>query len=345
MRSGRRLPARLSASVFPVSLALLLAAAAATTAFANDSAAELAVGGLVFKQTADIALESEELTISPDMVTVRYQFVNRTNGPVTLTVGFPFPDIDLSDDSNYAIPNNDSANFLGFETKVDGKPVAFTMRQTAHLGDKDVSAALKKLDVPLLPLGPQQARLTELPKPVRDRLIDEGLLLTNGTNDRGQDLYIGGWTVKTAAVRQQTFPPQAKVVVEHRYRTSLGLSFDTILRKGLRQSAGLAAEVKRYRADYCVNDAFLTGLDRMAGGREANAAKIGERRIAYVLKTGANWAGPIKEFRLVVDKQKADRLVSFCADNIRPISDSAVEFVAKDFVPSRDLKILIVGRF
>lgn len=328
-----------------LALALALAPLAASPAAANDSAAELSIGGLAFTRTADVSLESENLSITPEHVVVRYRFLNTTDKPVTLTIGFPFPDIDLAEGDNYAIPVNEAENFLGFQTKVDGKPIDFTMHQTAHLGDKDISAALRKTGVPLLPLGPQQPRLSELPTSTRDALIDQGLLLKNGTNDRGEQLYIGGWTVKTAAVRKQTFPPQTPITVEHRYRTSLGVSFDTILRKGLRDKPGLAAEVWRYRTEYCVTDAFLARLDKLAGNAEGNVTKIEERRISYVLKTGANWAGPIKDFRMIVDTRKPDLLVSFCADDIKPITKSAVEVRAKDFTPSRDVKILIVGRF
>jgi len=328
-----------------IALVLALAPLAGSPVRANDSAAELSVGGLVFTRSPDVSLESEELTITPDRVVVRYRFVNTTPKPVTLTVGFPFPDIDLSDGDNFAIPVGDSQNFLAFQTRIDGKPIYFTIHQTAHLGDKDISAALHKAGVPLLPIGPGQARLTELAQPIRDELMEQGLLLPMGTGDGGQPLYTGGWTVKTAAVRRQTFPPETPVAVEHRYRTSLGVSFDTVLRKGLRENKNLAAEVRRYRSDYCVTDDFLARLDELAGSDQANTGKIQERRIAYVLKTGANWAGPIKDFRMIVDRQKPDRLVSFCADNIKPITKSAVEVRAKDFVPSKDLKILIVGRF
>jgi hypothetical protein len=330
---------------FLICLVLIQPPLAGSRSLANDSAAELSVGGLVFTRTADVSLESEELTISPDLVVVRYRFLNQTTKPVTLTIAFPFPDIDLSEGDNYAIPANDPSNFLAFETKVDGKPISFTMHQTAHLGDKDISAALRKAGVPLLPIGPQQASLTELPQSTRNNLIDQGLLLQNGTDDRGRQLYTGAWTVKTSALRQQTFPPNSPVAVEHRYRTSLGVSFDTILRKGLRQNSGMAAEVQRYRKDYCITDSFLASLDKLSGSAEANTAKVQERRISYILKTGANWAGPIKDFRLVVDKQKPDRLVGFCADNIKSISQSAFEVRAKNFTPERDLKILIVGKF
>jgi hypothetical protein len=327
------------------SIAFLLSAGGNSLLLANDSSAELSVGGLVFTRSADISLESEELAITPDIVIVRYRFLNQTPKPVTLTVAFPVPDIDLSEGDNLAIPANDPANFLGFETKVDGKPINFTIHQTALLGSKDISTALRSAGVPLLPIGPQQTRLSDLPQATREKLIGQGLLLRNGTDDHGQQLYEAAWTVKTAAVRQQTFAPDRSVMVEHRYHTSLGMSFDTVLRKGLRQNKAMAAEVERYRKDYCVNDAFLASLDKLAGTGAANSAKLQERRISYVLKTGANWAGPIKDFRLTVDKQKADRLISFCADRIKAISPTVVEFTAKDFTPEKDLKILIVGRF
>jgi Domain of unknown function (DUF4424) len=327
---------------FIASVPVLLSAFAGS--LANDTSAELSVGGLVFTQNADVSLESENLSISQNVVAVRYRFLNQTPQPVTLTVAFPLPDIDLSEGESYAIPSNDPKNFLDFKTKVDGKPINFNIQQNAFLGSKNISAALRDLGVPLFPIGPEQLRLADLPQTTREQLLQQGLLLKNGTDDQGRQFYEGAWTVKTAAVRQQTFAPNRIAIVEHRYHPSVGMSFDTVLRKGLRQNKAMAAEVARYRRAYCIGDDFLAMLDKLAGEGEANAARLQERRISYVLKTGANWAGPIKDFKLTVDKQKADRLISFCANEIRTISPTVVEFTAKDFTPDRDLKILIVGR-
>ena len=313
-------------------------------ASANDSAAELSVGGLTFTRSADVSMESEELTITPETVTVKYQFLNKSANPVTLTVAFPLPDIDLAEADNYAFPVGDPNNFVGFETKVDGKPIALTMNQRAMLGDKDVSAALRAAGAPLLPIGPNEKRISELAPAQRDKLVEQGLLVQSGSNERGQPIYGPAWTVKMSAVRQQTFAPGKPVLVEHRYKTSLGGSVDTILRKGLRQNKAMDKEVDRYRKQYCISDSFLASLDKMASGTEANTAKVREWRISYVLKTGANWAGPIKSFRLVVDKGKAERLVSFCAPNIKALSPTTVEFKANDFTPDKDLRILLVGR-
>jgi hypothetical protein len=312
---------------------------------ANDSSAELSVGGLNFSRSDDVSLETETLRISPRLVSVRYQFFNRTTQPVTLTVAFPLPDIDLSEGEMLSLPDNNPTNFVGFKTRIDGKPVNFTMLQNAYLGAKNVSATLRSLNIPMLPIGAQHIDLADLPEATRSQLFEQGLLLKNGTDDKGRQLYEAGWTVKTAAIRKQTFPPNRPAMVEHRYHPSVGISFDTVLRKGLRQNKALAAEIARYRKEYCIGDDFLAALDKLAGDEEHNAVKLQERRITYTLKTGANWAGPIKDFRLIVDKQKADRLVSFCATQTRTISPTLLEVATTDFTPEKDLKILIVGRF
>jgi uncharacterized protein DUF4424 len=319
--------------------------AASCAARANDSAAELSIGGLQFVRTSDIAMESEDLKISPDRVTVRYQFANTSGKPVTLTIAFPLPDIDLSEAENIALPSADPVNFVDFETRIDGVPAKFRIDQRAMVGDRDVSALLDQFKLPLLPIGSREVRFTELPDTARSKLADQGLLMPAGTDDKGHQRYAAAWIAKTSAVRQQTFPPEHKVIVEHQYRPSVGTSFDTILRAALRRNKSLAPEVERYRKEYCISDAFLAELDKRAGDKAANVAMIGERRINYVLKTGANWAGPIRAFRLTIDPGAADRLVSFCQDRLQPAAPNALEFTAKDFSPERDLKILIVGRF
>jgi hypothetical protein len=327
-------------------IAMVVGAMAATcTARANDTAAELSIGGLQFVRTDDIAMESEDLRISLDRVSVRYQFANTSRKPVTLTVAFPLPDIDLSETDNVALPSTDPVNFVDFETKIDGSAAPFQINQRAMVGDKDVSALLDQFKLPLLPVGSREIRVADLPNATRTKLVDQGLLMPAGTNDKGRQQYAVAWIAKTTAVRQQTFPPDRKVIVEHQYRPSVGTSSDTILRRILRSNKSLSAEVQRYRKDYCVSDAFLAELDRRAGNGPLNASMIQERRINYVLKTGANWAGPIRSFKLTIDPGNGDRLVSFCAGRLKPTAPNALEFTANDFKPDDDLKILIVGRF
>jgi Domain of unknown function (DUF4424) len=312
---------------------------------ANDSSAELSVGGLVFKKNSDVSIESEDLRIGIDNVIVRYRFRNQSRAPVTLTIAFPLPDIDLSEAENTAIPTSDPNNFVGFRTKIDGKPATFEIVQQAFVGKTDVSAKIKEAGLMLLPIGGEQLqRIRSLPESTRARLLDAGLLMPAGSDEQGHELYGSSWVVKTSFLREQVFPAGQSVEVEHRYRTSVGVSFDTVMRKSLRESKAMQAEFERYRRDYCVTDDLLRAIDKIAGGGEANAAHLQERRISYVLSTGANWAGPIRDFHLVVDKGEADRLVSFCSENVKKISPTVFEVRAKNFTPGRDLNILLVGK-
>jgi hypothetical protein len=316
-----------------------------SAALANDTAAELAIGGLQFTRSSAVEMRSEDLAISLDRISVRYEFVNTQSAPVTLTVAFPLPDIDLAEGESISFSSNDPLNFVDFVTKIDGTPVKYNTDQHAYLGDKDVTALLREMKIPLLPLGAQQFRPQDLAPAIRERMASEGLLMPAGSDERGKPLYSPGWIVKTTVYREQTFPAGKPVIVEHTYRPSVGASPDTVLRKGLRQEKAMAKEIERYRKDYCVSDEFLQELDKIAGSSRNNSAMVQERRISYVLKTGANWAGPIKSFHLTIDKGGNNRLVSYCPGKLSSSAKPALELRATDFTPDRDLKLLFVGRF
>lgn len=322
-----------------------VALAAAQRAEANDSAAELSIGGLQFIRSNDIAMQSEDLRIGLDRVSVRYQFANLAKKPVTMTVAFPLPDIDLSEAENIALPSADPVNFVAFQTSIDGAPAEFRLDQRAFVGDKDVTGLLEQFKLPILAAGGREFRAQDLPDASRAKLVDDGLLMPAGSDERGRPRYAPAWLVRTSAVRQQTFPADRNVVVEHQYKPSIGTSPDTILRWILRYNKSLAAEVARYRKEYCITDAFLAELDRRAGTAPANTANLQERRINYVLKTGANWAAPIGQFKLTIDPGGSDRLVSFCPGRLKPTAPNALDYTARGFTPDQNLKILIIGRF
>jgi hypothetical protein len=348
-RDGQaRVVSRLRSSAFAVLSGAILGGAllaAISAAHANDSTAELSLGGLQFAPSGDIALKSEDLRISLDRITVRYQLVNTAVKPVTLTVTFPLPDIDLSDADSLALPSTDPVNFVDFETRIDGAPAPFRIDQRAMLGDKDVGALLDQFKLPVLPVGRREIRLDDLPEATRTRLVDQGLLTPERTDERGRQHYAMAWVAKTSALRQQTFPPGREVIVEHQYRPSVGISSDTILRRFLRNNTALSAEVERYRKEYCISDDFLAQLDARAGTGELNAPMVGEQRINYALKRGGDGAAPIGSFKLTIDPGAGDRLVSFCPGRLKPAAPDALTFTAKDFTPEGDLKILIIGRF
>src|ERR1700722_8398780 len=156
---------------------------------ANDTAAELSIGGLQFSRTSAVSMESETLKISLERISVRYVFKNTTAGPVNLTVAFPLPDIDLSEGENIAFPSSDPANFVDFQTKIDGNRVSFVVNQSARVGDKDVTKALLDRQIPILPIGVKQFRAQDLPETAKSKMFDEGLLMPAGTGEKGRQLY------------------------------------------------------------------------------------------------------------------------------------------------------------
>ena len=102
---------------------------------------------------------------------------------------------------------------------------------------------------------------------------------------------------------------RAQLAVEHRYRPSVGETTGT----EVGSTTIDPQEAKRYATLYCVDKDFVAGARKAQkpGASGSFAAPLFERRIAYVLASGADWAGPIGDFHLTIDKGKPDSLVSF----------------------------------
>jgi hypothetical protein len=308
---------------------ILAALALAAPAAANDSTAEHAAGGLVLTRSADIDMVSEYLFVSTGEVRVRYIFRNRSPKEVRTAVAFPMPDRDLAEEQE-----GDVAYPSGFGTKVDGRPVTMKVERKAMLGSVDHSALLRSLG-----LGPDSdsQALGRLAPADRGRLIRLGLAALDGYRS-GRELVsrlIPIWTVKETWYWEQVFPAGRDLAVEHRYVPGTGGSVDAALAF---PEFRAGPEGKAMIRDYCVDPAFLAGLDRLRRRSPATP----EQRIGYILTTGGNWRSPIGDFRLVIDKGAAANLVSFCGDGVRKISPTRFEMRKKSWRPDRDLRILIV---
>jgi hypothetical protein len=67
-----------------------------------------------------------------------------------------------------------------------------------------------------------------------------------------------------------------------------------------------------------------------------------ENWISYVLTTGANWYGPIKEFRLTIDKGDKANFISFCGEGVKKTGPTTFEMKKTDFSPEQDIDILLL---
>ncbi len=327
-------------------LAGLLVLCGGSLAHANDSSAELTTGGLVLAKTADIEMRAEDLAVSEEQITVRYRFFDHASSDETVTVAFPMPDVTLNGpDWNIAFPAPDSPNFLDFHTIADGHEVQARYERKALLDGIDIAARLRALGVPLAPRSDAASKaLDGLTRAEQDELVELNFA-TPYDDDVGkgwQHHVIPKWTFQSTFYWSQTFPAGREIAVEHRYRPSVGETVGARL-----GSPDIdAQEPSRYETLYCVDKDFVASAKRAERLDAAGFAQrqFYERRIAYVLTTGANWAGPIGDFRLTVDKGAPDSLVSFCADGVKKIGPTRFEVRHADFTPTRDLHVLILYR-
>jgi hypothetical protein len=327
-------------------MALLLAGAAAAPALANDTSAELATGGLIFVRNDAVEMRAEDLTISAREVNVRYRFFNTSDKPVTVLVAFPMPEIRIEEmDQNISLPTEDPVNFLAFTTTVNGQAVKTEVEQRVTAVGIDRTQLLRSLGIPLAPhLQQTNEALDKLPKDQWDELIKIGLAeIEEYDAGKGLEKHLAArWALATTFYWQQTFAPNAETAVEHKYKPSVGLSVQTSL-----GSPDVASEpwYDEYKRKYCIDAEFLAALDRARRAARAQfGAPYSEQRIDYVLKTGANWSGPIQNFRLVVDKGDADSMVSFCAEGMRRLNATQFEVKKSDFTPDGDLSVLILKK-
>jgi hypothetical protein len=327
-------------------IALLVAGVVAAPALANDTTAELATGGLIFVRNDNVEMRSEDLLISAKEVSVRYRFFNTSDKAVTVLVAFPLPEIRIEEpDQNIAVPTEDPVNFLAFATTVNGAPVKTEVEQRVTAAGIDRTQLLRTLGIPLAPhLQSTNEALDRLPKDKWDELIRIGVAeIEEFDAGKGPEKHLAPrWALSTTFYWEQTFAAKAETVVEHRYKPSIGESVQTEL-----GSPGSATEpwYEEYKQKYCLDRDFTAALARTRrAGRSQSGAPYSEQRIDYVLRTGANWSGPIKEFRLVIDKGDPDNLVSFCGERGRRLSPTQTEIKLSDYTPEGDFSLLILKK-
>ena len=322
--------------------ALLASVSAAT---ANDSIGNLSAGGIVLGRSDSIEMRSEDLFVSTKEVRVRYRFFNTSDQDISTLVAFPMPDVEAPNDAdNRAIPVDDPVNFMAFKTQVEGKPVEIKVEQRATALGIDRTDLLKSLGVPLAPFLEAAAKAVEaLPADKQAELVGLGVLRIE-EYDAGQGMKKHAqpnWTLRTTYYWTQVFPAKKELLVEHQYQPSVGASVGTMVG----ETGADRASMDDYRKRYCMDAEFISAAQResrLLKQRKATTTTLSEKRIQYILVTGAHWAGPIKDFRLVIDKDKPGNLISACG-KFKKISPTQFELRQADYFPERDLDVLILG--
>lgn len=324
---------------------------AAAPALGNDGYSEIGIGGLVLMNTDKISMNREDLFISEKEIRVEYEFSNLTDKDIEASVVFPLPDLVLSQEFESARGLINFEKHLNFKTEVDGKPFPITLEQRAFVGDADISSVLMGVGLPV------SADLEDFSGAIR-ALLPENLkrLLAVGAvelykDENGNDIPLApdqfiqpNWTVKYQMVRKQVFPAGKTLRVKHRYVPVLGSSVQTYFppkEEIAKMDESDRAEFAREAARYCYDDGFWKAFEKRVKKENGNVGF--PTNVSYILMSGATWAGPIKEFRMVVDKGRADALVSFCGEGVKKISPTQFEMRKTNFEPKQNVDVMIVN--
>ncbi len=318
---------------------------------ANDTAAELRMGGLVFVRSDAIEMEKEDLFISLDEVRVDYVFRSVVDEDVESIIAFPMPDIRADPWSPSALPwpGEDGEwddNIFDFTVVTDGREIRPELQMRAIAAGIDVTEDLAAVGIsPNHLLEETRERIAALPEATRRDWVARGIL-TVDVFDQGEGMethYEPVWTLRATYWWRMTFPAGKRINVSHRYVPSVGGTAGLTFAE-LDGSPG-GFNLATYRERYCTDAGFLRAVENAVKRSGEEYPPFFESWVSYVLTTGANWAGPIGEFTLTIDKGSEQNFVSFCGEGVSKIGPTTFRMVKRDFHPERDLDVLFVRRF
>lgn len=313
-----------------------------SSCLANDSIGYLGAGGIEFKKTEDISMEKEVLTISRKLIRVEYEFLNTTSKPIKETIVFPMPfygfDIGCSPEH--------SGKLEEFKVWSEGARLTPLRTVRARLKGKDVTGRLKELgftdediaeyrginggcgqDEP--PAGVFAANIDAL---VKDGLMEyivenaQAEFPTYITRALWESAYFYSW--------EQDFPPMKKVRVVHEYTPFKGAGawgYD------FRQAENFRKQWSDDIRKFCIAGGTIRAGNKIQTKNKVEM--LDWNSLQYILTTGANWSGAIKDFTLNLRKESKDEIVSLCFDDgqFKKSDELTISSHIKNFLPKRDV--------
>jgi hypothetical protein len=296
---------------------------------ANDSIARIGAGGISFVKSEDIRLLQEILEISPSKITVRYRFLNESDHDIRATLAFPMPPYTIRDPQE---KDTNNGPLRPFSTTVNGQTIAATLVRTATDGDRDITGELRKT-------GLSDEQIFETSALCPEDNESEYCGLTEQQQKSMESMHLpGNWWIKETAVWEYVFPAHKEVEVVHQYQPHTGSSYSVPY-----QWPGKFVQPIDRPAEACVDEPTAKAIEnriRAIAATGATDIAVSKGDVSYILTTGKNWKGPIKDFRLRLKKARPDQIVSVCfPGKPKRLEDGVIEFTQKDFVPQDDLVV------
>lgn len=303
----------------------------ASSVVANDSTGYVGTGGIEYLKNKNIAMQSEDLFISKKLIKVDYQFKNLSQHDIAETVLFPLPKVQNYIEYDYA----DVKGLIdSFKVTVNGKALKPKMHVRAFLPsneDQYINDGDFQADVTttLLDCGLTEQ---ELMQPWQQENIDTHIQIQQKIqackNPKIQQLLafqdedVIRWQSQIIYSWQQSFKANTITQVSHQYQPLVGGS--------------VSLYPDEYNHQFCMDQNFKQGLKK-AQSQNAPFSALG-----YILTTGANWAKPIQNFKLTIEREP-NELVSFCwKGHVKKISTTQFQMVEKNFIPKQDLDVIFV---
>jgi hypothetical protein len=319
---------------------------ASAAARADDSAAAVAVGGLVARRETRIVMAKEVLFISPKNVVVDYDFRNDTDQDVTTEVAFPIPPYTEGPNS---FPSK-QLSFADFRVQVDGKPLAVKAEAKAFLNGKEITRILAADKIDIQSFGNHDWNkntirdLDRLPQAERKRLESLGIFEAG--------LPMGNWTVHLQYHWTQTFPARSTIHIMHEYTPFVGFqpiqleSFKQVLTTCKKPepkplSASQVQDDKNLLVSFCPDIPFLhAAIQRIEKDAPSSGYYEFPQWVDFILSSANTWKRPIEDFTLIVERGEPDTLVSLCSPGkVEKLDANHFQVHLKDFVPSSELHI------
>lgn len=296
---------------------------------ANDSTARVGAGGLELLKTDNIQMVSEVLEISTSKIRVKYHFLNTSDKDVKTTVAFPMPAFDGESRSVGGAENQRPLN--SFHIFVNGSAVTVNKNRVFLINNIDVTDKFKQIgltdDQIFDPLFGCMSSDVEA--------YSAACNLSPEKISAIQKMQTGGpWQIKETAYWEQTFPAGKGIDVVHEYEPFSG---------SYPYSSGALTEFdhpSKASVEACLDDKTVRAITT----KKDNAIKLGDvpsvglHDVEYILGTGRNWKGPIKNFKLFIKKDSPDDIVSLCfPGKPKKTTPTTIEFSQSNFEPQDKL--------
>jgi Domain of unknown function (DUF4424) len=306
---------------------------------ANDTLATLGAGGLIPLKSQQISILREDLEISVEQITVKYQFHNYETKPIDAVVAFPLPLLEggTVEHVPMKLPAKGD-NFVDFKVFAAGRQTWPQAEVRAVREGKEITAQVKAAGLPVSVIDENfQAAVKHLEPAKRAELVKAEWLVSDDVGEAAANpdrRYWPYWDTKVTYYWTQHFPASATIEVRHVYRPVVGGSLITLSDPGderVKPYCGGANAVKRIW-DYKLQHP----------NHKPDEPVFQERQIQYILTTANNWRGPIGEFHLGITTPAADDIVLTCLPGLRKVGPRRYELVRQNFRPAKELELQIL---